>query len=58
MDNETKAAKLVREEDKKLGNKGPATENAENEAQRHKMAGKVPTNVGSAKDRMKGKDAK
>ncbi len=58
MEKKSDAAKLVREEDKKLGNKGPASENNQNEAQRHKMAGKVPTDVGSAKDRMKGKDAK
>jgi hypothetical protein len=49
------AGKDVRETGRKLGNKGPASVANSNEAQRHKLSGKVPPDTGDVEDRMSGR---
>lgn len=52
---EPDAGKKVRDAERKLGNRGPASAENVNEAQRHKLSGKVPPGTGNAEDRMSGK---
>jgi hypothetical protein len=50
------SGKEVRESGRKLGNMGPASASNSNEAQRHKLSGKVPPDTGNVKDRMSVKE--
>jgi hypothetical protein len=47
--------KEVRESERKLGNKGPASASNANEAQRHKLSGKVAPDTGNVEDRTSGR---